>query len=121
MRLVAVLLAIFCFGFSIHSSVANASIYDSNVIQHLQLSGDQKQEMQKVISASRIRRNKIFRKHGINPNAKPEMSLLQRASSELMANAARERDAVKKILSSQQLRVYDAVIKETRERVMAAF
>ena len=77
--------------------------------------------MQKVISASRIRRNKIFRKHGINPNAKPEMSLLQRASSELMANAARERDAVKKILSSQQLRVYDAVIKETRERVMAAF
>jgi hypothetical protein len=121
MRFAAVLLAVLCLSFPIHSSVANASIYDSNVIQHLQLSADQKQEMQKVISESRNRRNKIFRKHGINPNAKPEMSLLQRASSELMANAARERNAVKKILSSQQLRVYDAVLKETRERVMAAF
>ena len=121
MRFVALLLAVLCFGFSVQSSVAKASIYDSNVIQHLQLSADQKHEMQKVISESRIRRNKIFRKHGIDPDAKPKMSLLQSASSELMANAARERDAVKKILSSQQLRVYDAVIKETRERIMASF
>jgi hypothetical protein len=121
MRFVALLLAVLCLGFTIHSSVANASIYDSNVIQHLQLSAGQKQEMQKVISESRIRRNKIFRKHGINPDAKPEMSLLQRASPELMANAARERDAVKKILNSQQLRIYDAVLKETRERIMASF
>jgi hypothetical protein len=121
MRFVALLFAVLCFGFSIHSSVANASIYDSNVIQQLQLSAAQKQAMQKVISESRIRRNRIFKKHGINPDAKPEMSLLQRASSELMANAARERDAVKKILSPQQLQIYDAVIKETRERVMASF
>jgi hypothetical protein len=49
------------------------------------------------------------------------MSLLQRASSELMANADRERDAVKKILNAQQLQIYDAVMKETRERVMASF
>jgi hypothetical protein len=28
---------------------------------------------------------------------------------------------VKKILNSQQLRVYDAVLKETRERIMASF
>jgi hypothetical protein len=38
-----------------------------------------------------------------------------------MANAARERDAVKRILTSQQLRVYDSVMKETRERIMASF
>jgi hypothetical protein len=121
MRFVALLVAVLCFGFSIHSSVANASIYDSNVIQQLQLSAAQKKEMQKVVSESRIRRNRIFKKHGINPDAKPEMSLLQRASSELMANAARERDAVKKILNPQQLQIYDAVIKETRERIMASF
>jgi hypothetical protein len=101
--------------------VARASIYDSNVVQHLQLSGTQKYKMQKVIVASRARRNSIFRKYGINPNAKPEMGLLMRASSELRANAARERAAAKKILSSKQLRLYDAVVRQTRQRIMASF
>jgi hypothetical protein len=121
MRFVALLFTVLCFGFSMPTGPANASIYDSNVLQHLQLSGAQKQEMQKVVAESRTRRNRIFRKHGIDPNAKPEMSLLQRASSELMANAARERDAAKRILNSKQLRIYDAVIQETRQRVMASF
>jgi hypothetical protein len=121
MRLVALLFAIVFLGLSIPANNADASIYDSNVIQHLQLSGSQKREMQKVISESRIRRDRIFRKYGIDPNAKPEMALLQRASNELLANATRERSAAKKILSPEQLRKYDAVIKETRERVMAAF
>lgn len=121
MRFVAVLFAILCFGFSMNLGLANASVYDANVIQHLQLSGTQKQEMQRVISESRVQRNRIFKKHGIDPNAKPDMSLLQRASSELMANAAREREAAKKILNSQQLRIYDAMMQEIRERIMASF
>ena len=121
MILVARLFAVVCLGFSMHIGLANASIYDGNVIQQLQLSGTQKQEMQKVISESRIQRNRIFKKHGIDPNAKPDMSLLQRASPELMANAAREREAAKKILNSRQLQVYDAVMKEIRERIMASF
>jgi hypothetical protein len=103
------------------ADIARASIYDSNVIQHLELTGSQKAAMQKVISESRARRNRIFRKYGIDPDAKPEMSLLQKASSELMANAARERDAAREILNSKQLRMYDQVIKETRQRVMQSF
>ena len=121
MRFVALLLAVVCFGISIHTDVARASIYDMNVVQRLQLAGTQAREMQKVIAASRARRNRIFKKHGIDPNAKPDMSLLQRASSELLANAARERAAVKKILNSKQLRLYDALIREIRQRIMASF
>ena len=121
MKLVALLFAVFCFGITIQSDVARASIYDADVIQRLQLAGTQKREMQKVITASRARRNRIFKKYGIDPNAKPDMSLLQRASSELLANAARERAAAKKILNSKQLRLYDSIIREIRQRIMASF
>jgi hypothetical protein len=121
MRFAVVLFAAVCLVLSAPSGLARASIYDSNVVQHLQLSGTQKHKMQKVIVASRARRNSIFRKYGINPNAKPEMGLLMRASSELRANGARERAAAKKILSSKQLRLYDAIVRQTRQRIMASF
>jgi hypothetical protein len=121
MRFIALLLTLLCFGISMQTELARASIYDSNVIQHLQLTGAQKQAMQKVVAESRVRRNRIFKKHGIDPNAKPQMSLLQRASSELLANASRERAAAKKILDAKQLQLYDALIQETRQRVMASF
>ena len=114
------LLVLISIGFFIQPDMANASIYDANVIQRLHLNGSQKREMQKVIAASRVQRNRIFRKYGIDPNAKPDMSLLQRASSELMANAARERAAAKKILNTKQLRLYDELMIEIRQRIMKA-
>jgi len=49
------------------------------------------------------------------------MWLLLRAASELKANAARERDAAKKILNSKQLRLYDALVRQTRQRITASF
>lgn len=100
--------------------LAKASIYDSNVVQHLHLTGEQKREIEKIVAKSRARRNHILSKHGIDPNAKPKMWLLMRASSELKANLARERAAAKKILTREQIRIYDAVIKQTRRRVMSA-
>jgi hypothetical protein len=121
MRFLALLFAVICVGISTPSDPARASIYDSNVVQHLQLSDNQKHKMQKVIAASRARRNHIFKKHGIDPNAKPNMWLLLRAASELKANAAHERDAAKKILNSKQLRLYDALVRQTRQRIMASF
>jgi hypothetical protein len=103
------------------SEVEAASIYDMDIVGRLQLGGTQAREMQKILSTSRARRNRIFKKHGIDPNAKPKMSLLQRASSELLANAARERAAAREILTAKQLRHYDALIREIRQRVMASF
>jgi hypothetical protein len=121
MRFVALLFAVVYFTVSASSDSARASIYDSNVVHHLQLSDTQKHQMQKVIAESRSRRARIFKEHGIDPNAKPDMWLLMRASSALRANAARERAAAKKILNSEQLRLYDAVVRQTRQRIMAAF
>jgi hypothetical protein len=101
--------------------LAKASMYDANVIERLQLAGTQKQEMQKIIAASRANRNRIFKKYGIDPNARPQKSLLQRASSELMANAARERAAAKKILTRKQMYQYDSIIAEIRGRIISSF
>jgi hypothetical protein len=100
---------------------AKASMYDANIIERLDLAGTQKQEMQKVIAASRANRDRIFRKYGIDPNARPQKSLLQRASSELMANAARERAAAKKILTRKQMYQYDSIIAEVRSRIISSF
>ena len=100
---------------------AKASMYDANMIERLQLTGSQKTEMQKVIAASRANRDRIFSKYGIDPNARPQKSLLQRASSELMANAARERAAAKKILSRKQMYQYDSIIAEVRSRIISSF
>ena len=112
MKFVALLLAAVCFGLSTHTNLARASIYEVDVIQRLQLTGTQKQEMDKVIAASRAQQDRIFKKYGIDPNAEPDMWKLRRASSELRANAARERAAAKKILNSKQLRLYDALMRE---------
>jgi hypothetical protein len=101
------LFAAVCLAICTPGESVRASIYDSNVVQHLQLSGAQKHKMQKVIAESRACRNRIFKKYSIDPNAKPDMWLLMRASSELRANAARERAAAKDILNSKQLRLYD--------------
>jgi hypothetical protein len=116
----AVLVLAGCLNFS-SIPLAKASIYDSNVVQHLHLTGMQKREMEKIVAESQARRNHILRKHGIDPNAKPKMWLLMGASSELKANLAHERAAAKKILTPTQLRRYDSVIKQTRRRIMSAF
>jgi hypothetical protein len=117
MRFLALLFVCAC----THSDANAASVYDMDIVARLDLGGAQAREMQKILTASRARRNRIFKKYGIDPNAKPKMSLLQRASSDLLSNAARERTAVKEVLNAKQLRHYDALIREIRQRVMASF
>jgi hypothetical protein len=121
MRFVAVGFALMVWGYFTHPLDAQASIYDSNVLQQLQLQGSQKAAMENVIRESRARRSRIFKKHGIDPNAKPNMWHLMRASSELKSNSARERAAAKKLLTPEQLRLYDTVLKQTRRRIISSF
>jgi hypothetical protein len=120
MKFVALLFAVIAIALSTPEDLAAASIYDSNVIEELKLAGAQKREMQQLIVQSRSRRNAIFKEFGIDPNAKPDMSKLQRAQSKLQANALRERNAAKKILNSGQLRHYDEIIRKTRGRIISA-
>jgi hypothetical protein len=99
---------------------ASASVYDSDVVGRLKLTGKQRAQVQKIIARSRSQRALLFRRNGINPNAKPQIFKLQRISSELYAIQAKQRAALSTILSHEQLRQYDAVIAETRSRVMRA-
>jgi hypothetical protein len=99
---------------------ASASVYDSDVVGRLKLTGKQRSQVQKIIARSRSRRALLFRRHDIDPNAKPEIFKLQRIASELRAILAQQRAALASILTSDQLRQYDAVIAETRSRVMRA-
>jgi hypothetical protein len=121
MRFTSIVIVLALHGYVTPVPLVGASVYDSNVVQHLQLTGIQKLQMEKLVRESRARRNRIFRKHGIDPNAKPSMWLLMRASSELKANLARERAAAKRILTPQQMQLYDTVIKRTRRRIMSSF
>src|SRR5262245_31890788 len=97
-----------------------ASVYDSDVVGRLKLTGKQRSQVQKVIARSRSQRALLFKRNGINPNAKPQILKLQRISSELHFIQAQQRAALSSILTPEQLRQYDAVIAETRSRVMRA-
>jgi hypothetical protein len=108
------------FGGPLTANSALASVYDSNVVEKMNLAGKQRTQAQKIIAHSRSQRALLFRKNAINPNAKPDMFKLQRVSSELRAILARERAALTFILTPEQLRRYDAIIAETRSRVMRA-
>ena len=120
MKFIALLFAAFAIALSTPADPARASIYDSNVMQELDLKGAQKREMQQLIDQSRKRRNAIFKEFDIDPNAKPEMSKLQRASSKLIANGQREKAEAKKILNAQQFKIYMKVFDKTRARVTNA-
>jgi hypothetical protein len=114
------LLALAIIGTPSATTPASASVYDSDVVGRLKLTGKQRAEVQRIIARSRSQRALLFRRNGINPNAKPQIFKLQRISSELHAIQAKQRSALSLILSHEQLRQYDAVIAETRSRVMRA-
>ena len=62
----------------------------------------------------------IFRKYGINPNAKPVFEKLRRAGSELQAVEAREKRSMKKILSAGQYKTYLNLLERTAAQVIKA-
>ena len=68
----------------------------------------------------RSQRSRVFSRYGINPNARPNISKLQRASSELLAIGARERAALSRVLNPTQLRAYDTLMSQVRARVIRA-
>jgi hypothetical protein len=121
MRFAVLLLAVVCLAGALHADRARASIYEVDVVERLQLTGSQKRDMERIIAVTRARQNRVFKKYGIDPNAKPNMWELQRAAPELKANAAYERAAAKEILSREQLQHYDALMREVRRRIIASF
>ena len=62
----------------------------------------------------------VFQKYRIDPNATPEFDKLQKAASELQAIEAKEKRAMKKILSADQYKTYLQLLQATAARVIKA-
>jgi hypothetical protein len=100
-------------------AVAN-SIYDSRVEQRLDLTSAQRPHVSRILAESKRQAMAVFKKYGIDPNGMPIFDQLFAASNELMAIERQERQAMKQILSPEQLAHYDAIINDTRIRVRKA-
>ena len=99
---------------------AAQSIYDSRVQHRLELTAKQRPEVMRIVAESERQAMAVFRKYGIDPNGRPIFDQLFEASNELMAIERQERQAMKKVLTPDQLADYDRIINETRIRVRKA-
>jgi len=97
-----------------------SDIYDARVLQRTKFTGDQRTKVRRIIRQSDKEIAVVFRKHGINPNAKPEFEKLQRASSELQAIESKEKRQMKKVLSADQYKAYLGLLQATAARVIKA-
>jgi hypothetical protein len=96
------------------------SIYDSKVQQRLDLTSAQRPEVSRILAESKRQAMVVFQKFGIDPNGRPIFDQLFAASNELMAIERQERQAMKQVLSPEQLAHYDQIINDTRIRVRKA-
>ena len=96
------------------------NIYDSNVENLLPLKGKQKSQVRAIVRQSDREMRKVFRKHGINPNARPVFDKLREAARELQAIEDREKAKMSKVLTKQQYKQYKGILNQTAARVRAA-
>ena len=96
------------------------SIYDSKVQQRLDLTAGQRPEVSRILAESKRQAMAVFQKYGIDPNGRPIFDQLFAASNELMAIERQERQAMKQVLTPEQLADYDRIINDTRIRVRKA-
>lgn len=99
---------------------AAASVYDSNVLQKLKLTPAQRAKARPIVARGQKEFRAIMRKYNIDPNAKPDMSKLMKASNELVAQRRKQRAEIKPILTPEQLDQYDDIMDETAARVRKA-
>ena len=118
-HLMAALVVLTAYAMSAHSASAS-NIYDARILQRMKFTGAQRAKVKRIIRQSDKEIAVVFRKYGINPNAKPVFEKLQRASSELQAIESREKRKMKKILSSDQYKTYLGLLQATAARVIKA-
>ncbi len=100
---------------------AHATIYDVNAKGKLKLSPKQRGKVRRIASKSARDRNRVLRKHGINPNDRyPLLEKIVKAANELEAIGRRTRLEMSKVLNPAQMRKYDALVQQTRARVRKA-
>ena len=107
--------------FLLGTAPASATIYDLKGVSQLKLTGKQRAQVRRIHGRSARDRNRILRKHGINPNERyPLLEKIVKAANELEAVGRRTRLEISKILKPEQMRTYDRLVSETRARVRKA-
>jgi len=111
------LLALFAGGLPAYAE----NIYDAKVAQKLSdLTDEQKAKVTAITKQTATEMNAVFKKYGIDPEAKPDFDKLQKAGDELQAVARREKAQMKDILSKAQFKQYTKIIDQTGARVRKA-
>jgi len=99
---------------------ADHNIYSSHAERYLKLRKDQRKRVLEILDQSERELMAAFAKHGIDPHAKPDFNKLMKARGPLQAVGRRERRKLKRILTKEQLRIYDRLVQDTRARVIKA-
>jgi CRISPR/Cas system-associated exonuclease Cas4 (RecB family) len=97
-----------------------ANIYDAQVLERIKLTPHQRVKVSRITGQSDVDIAAVFEKYRIDPKATPEFDKLQRAAGELQVIEAKEKRAMKKVLSKAQYKTYLALIQETATSVMKA-
>lgn len=101
-------------------AAAGESVYDARIEERLPLTPEQLPHVRRIVDESKQQFLAVFNKHGIDPNGPPVFRQLVRAGPELMAIGWRQRRELSRVLTREQLVLYDRIMKETRRRVREA-
>ena len=97
-----------------------ANVYDTRILERMKFSKDQRAKVMRIIRQSDKDLSVVFEKHGIDPEDKPVLRKLIRASKDLKAIETREKREMKEILNEKQYKEYLALLWETASNVINA-
>ena len=96
------------------------TIYDSQVLQRIEFSPEQRQTIKAILQRSDREMLVIFAKYGIDPRAKPNFDKLREARYELQALETREKRQMKQVMNRAQFKYYLGLLQQTAARVIKA-
>lgn len=106
--------------FAAVNAASASNIYDARILQRMTFTSSQRPKVSAILRKSERETAAIFRKYGIDPNAKPDFDKLQSASGELQAMESEEKRAMKQVLTKQQYKTYIRLLQETSARIIKA-
>ncbi|MGE0210244.1 MAG: hypothetical protein AB7S41_00950 [Parvibaculaceae bacterium] len=101
-------------------SFAQESLYDAQVDTKLELTSAQRPKVNTILATGNKEFRAILAKYKIDINARPNFEKLRKASDELIAHRRKQRSAMAKVLTPEQLDQYDDLIEAAGARVRKA-
>ena len=101
---------------------ATATIYDTDIEGRINLSAQQRLQVERILEEGARDLDRVLRKNGIDPaDNRPSAIKLYNASAEMSEVGRRVRSLLAEILDAEQLRQYDQITAEVEQRIRKAF